>query len=497
MQNIIVKKTLSRRQAMQGSAGLLAVAVVPLRARLAVAQASAAVDPAALEWGAAPGRARWRVEGPAKVRGEKQFARDLRVADLAGWPSDCLHAKFVGATRVDRVFTGLNLGRLPADAQPEQVVVGPPELRPVAAGQRDVLLDETTEIWIASGFAFPAAKADPLVVAPGAQAAFYGQPVGFLMFRDPFALRRAAEAIRFDDQFIGWGDARPPPAPHVLWPETLYVRASEPGQAIDSFSFAQDGPRQEKDVEAYVKRAKAAAAQVRSLLARGSGLPPIESSLTTSAQDPFFMEAEAGLGWFDPGSGMLRLVLGTQSPDHDAAAVAEMLKDYPGQRPLGVEIISCFPGGGFGGRDQSPFSLYLALLAMLAAGTPVRLAYDRFDQFQAGLKRQASSLRGKLQVDNAGRILALEADLKFDAGGRGNLSPYVAAVGALAAGGAYDVPVRHRQRERPRLGGSAGRLAARFRRSRGLPHHRDLAGHGRSAGRRRPDRVPQAEPAAA
>ena len=98
-------------------------------------------------------------------------------------------------------------------------------------------------------------------------------------------------------------------------------------------------------------------------------------------------------------------------------------------------------GGGFGGRDHTPFPLYLALAAMFFPGRPVRLAHDRYQQFQGGIKRHAFKMRSQIGVDRAtGKIRAFAADHVLDGGGLANFSPSVATVGAAAAIGIYDVP---------------------------------------------------------
>ncbi|MDO9526850.1 MAG: molybdopterin-dependent oxidoreductase [Gemmobacter sp.] len=159
------------------------------------------------------------------------------------------------------------------------------------------------------------------------------------------------------------------------------------------------------------------------------------------AMDPMFMEPEAGLAWADGASGTLNLVLGTQSPDGDIRDVLSMYDD-PGApfKVTAVNLTSCYPGGGFGGRDSSPFSLLLALAAAFTNGAPVRLALNRFQQFQTGLKRHPCAIKGRLAVGPDMGIVAVQAGLEFDGGGRKNLSPYVASLAALCMGGAYAVP---------------------------------------------------------
>ena len=86
-------------------------------------------------------------------------------------------------------------------------------------------------------------------------------------------------------------------------------------------------------------------------------------------------------------------------------------------------------GGGFGGRDHTPFVLYVALAAMFFPGHPVRLAHDRFQQFQGGIKRHAFKMRSWIGVDRgSGKIQAFAADHVLDGGGLANFSVNVATV---------------------------------------------------------------------
>jgi CO/xanthine dehydrogenase Mo-binding subunit len=71
----------------------------------------------------------------------------------------------------------------------------------------------------------------------------------------------------------------------------------------------------------------------------------------------------------------------------------------------------------------------------------VRLAHDRYQQFQAGIKRHAFKMRSRIGVNRAtGKIFGFSADHVLDGGGLANFSASVATVGATAAIGIYDVP---------------------------------------------------------
>ena len=72
---------------------------------------------------------------------------------------------------------------------------------------------------------------------------------------------------------------------------------------------------------------------------------------------------------------------------------------------------------------------------------PVRLAHDRFEQFQCGIKRHAFKMQTRIGVDRAtGKIVGFAADHALDGGGLANFSANVATVGATAAIGIYDAP---------------------------------------------------------
>src|SRR5436305_5936747 len=155
-----------------------------------------------------------------------------------------------------------------------------------------------------------------------------------------------------------------------------------------------------------------------------------------------FLEPEGGLGWYDTGAKDLALVLGVQSPYETAEGLAYMLGNARVPfKPAHIKTLFAYMGGGFGGRDHTPFPLYVALAAVFLPGRPVRLAQDRYQQFQGGTKRHAFKMRTRIGVDRAsGKMVAFAADHVLDGGGMANYSASVATVGAAAALGIYDVP---------------------------------------------------------
>src|SRR5271169_3535711 len=155
-----------------------------------------------------------------------------------------------------------------------------------------------------------------------------------------------------------------------------------------------------------------------------------------------FLEPESGLAWYDPGRKNLELVIGVQSPYEAAESVAFLLGKAKGAfKPAHINMQSAYLGGGFGGRDRTPFPLYVVLAGMFLPGHPVRLANNRYEQFQSGIKRNAFSIRTRMGVDrSSGKMFAFAADHVLHSGGLANFAPSVATVAANAALGIYYVP---------------------------------------------------------
>jgi CO/xanthine dehydrogenase Mo-binding subunit len=168
----------------------------------------------------------------------------------------------------------------------------------------------------------------------------------------------------------------------------------------------------------------------------------LDRNFQTQSIDQVFLEPEAGLAWYDSATRKLELVVGVQSPQQAASSVAALVAKNAPDRAVGRIVMHCpYVGGAFGGKDHTIYQLYVALAGLFSPERPVRLANDRFDQFQFGIKRHAIAMRSRMAIDrNSGRIAAFVADQDLDGGGLANLSAAVAFVGATASVGMYDVP---------------------------------------------------------
>ncbi len=375
-------------------------------------------------WMGGPGKARYRVDGIAKVRGEKVYARDFRAADMAGWPRKERGALVLRACHVDRKFRGLDLSPL------DRVGVTP----------RRVVLAKDLEADDVAASAFqqpPAGRPDGLFTAADDFPVYYGQPLALLIFEDPRATRVARNIVRSDRSLVRYGDRESIEPAGAPYGPTTYVTLyrDESGERFSQAKNGRGNPYAENPSEAG-RLARQWREQIERNMA-DTECRLFEASYETQALDPVFLEPEAGLAWLDRKrtGATLHLVLGTQSGSDDVL-LAKGLFDTGKIKT--VVLNACFPGGGFGGRVGSPFTALLAIAAFYCDG-PVRLAYDRFEQFQAGLKQLGSNISHRIAVDGMGKFRAATSKILLQAGGNNNVSGWVAQFSGYSALGGYSV----------------------------------------------------------
>jgi CO/xanthine dehydrogenase Mo-binding subunit len=400
---------------------------------------------AAQDFAALPGKQKYnpavggkgRVDGVAKVTGAKVYASDYRAKDMPGWPATTSHAMIVRAPDATHVYTGMDLARLSGAMKPSVVIT---------AADLDRI-----------GARVPEFYAGDLFCPLGKTPAYMGQPVALLVWETFDAFDQARLALR-DGTFVRFGEETGP----VVMPNYgayRFTRVAGPSpDAPDVYSAIQEGwvsPGKfqntalpvwapfAKETGAAYARAAAHGETIRAeLAAKDKDLLVLDRTFETQSVDPMFLEPESGLAWYNKKDDRLELVLGVQSPYEAAESIGYLLgKAKTGFKPARIHGQFAFMGGGFGGRDHTPFVLYVALAAMFFPGKPVRLAHDRYQQFQAGIKRHPFKMQSRIGVEKqTGKIRAFAADHVLDGGGMANFSANVATVGATAAIGIYDVP---------------------------------------------------------
>jgi CO/xanthine dehydrogenase Mo-binding subunit len=412
---------------------------------LSISRLARAEEPGFAARESLPGRQGWnpaatgtgRIDGVAKVTGAKLYASDFRASDLPNWPPATSHAMLIRSPDATHIYAGLDLSRLSGALKPSAVVTAA----------------DLTRI----GTRVPEFYAGDLLCPVGKTPLYLGQPVALLIFEDFDTFDQARLALR-DSAVLKFGK-KTDPVPMPDYGAFRFTRVAGPTPDVpDVYSPFKNGwvsPGRFEDTgrpiwarlpiptgQAYVEAA-AYGEQIRAeLAANNPAVLVLDREFQTQSVDPMFLEPESGLAWYDAKRKNLELVIGSQSPYEIATAVAYLLGNaQPAFKPAHINTNSAYCGGGFGGRDHTPFPLYVALAAMVFPGRPVRLANNRFEQFQSGIKRHAFKIRSQMGVDRAtGKMVAFAADHASDGGGLANFSVNVATVSTNGALGIYYVP---------------------------------------------------------
>ncbi|MHB9799337.1 xanthine dehydrogenase family protein molybdopterin-binding subunit [Pseudomonas sp. MT3] len=427
-------RDISRRAFLQG--GLIAgvgVTLAPLGSRAFAALMENSVTVSPQQWMGHDGKARFRNDALSKVCGNKVFARDIRSRDMPGWPQQQGHAMLLKTIKADRIFEGIDLAWLGVDLQPDRIVT--------AAD-----LDK-------DGIAFPEAHAPDPLLPPGKVPMFIGHPVAILIWNDFERFRKAKLKMKFNDKAIRYG-AKAPLYQGDPYGSFRYVRVGGATSADpDEFSSLKDSilfpmirerkpvwnqqPNQHGDLtEQGLFYAQKIKEQIDN--------PPqdwliFDERYKTPSIEPAAMEPDNGNGWYDPASKTLHFVVATQCPFEAAYETVLMIK--PSR--FGLAQLNMHPGYtvGYGSKDHNIFVYYAALAALYGNGVPVRLANDRYEQFQSGIKRHPFDIHYQLAVDKKDLTFKVfRSEMSVDGGGRINYSPSVAAVGATAAQSIYYMP---------------------------------------------------------
>ncbi|WP_068829133.1 xanthine dehydrogenase family protein molybdopterin-binding subunit [Pseudomonas sp. BMS12] len=430
----MLNSDLSRRAFLQRSviAGI-GITLAPLGSRAFAALFEERVTANPKPWYGNAAQAKGRIDGTSKACGDKVFARDIRAKDMPGWPQQQGHALLLKTTRVDHLYAGIDLSMLDGDLQPDRVV--------------------TAEDLARDGIAWPESHGpDPLLPA-GKVPMFIGHPVALLIWSDFERYRQAKNRLKFNDKVVRYG-AKTEPYTTDPYGSFRFVRVADQDPfAPDLFSSLKDGmlfPMIRERRPTWPQGAKLGGDLTQEGLYYAERMqqqlqsPPedwlvFDERYTTQSIEPAALEADNGNGWFDAATGTLHFVVATQCPFEVAEQCAHMLA--PSR--FGVKQLNMHPGYtvGYGSKDNNIFVFYAALAAIYGDGVPVRLANDRYEQFQSGLKRHPFDMHYQLAVDRQSQQFRIfRAHMDANGGGRINYSASVAAVGATAAQSIYYLP---------------------------------------------------------
>ena len=426
--------------------------------------------PQTSEWMAPNGSVKYRWDAIRKVTGQKVFARDFRAKNLPGWPEHQAHGFFLKAIDVEHAFEDIDLSMLGPDLQPDRI------LKHEDMEKDGVRVPELADLGIGfygQNFLLPAGETAPL----------YGHPVALLIYHDFDRFEAARRRLRFEATAVKYGKQTglmPPPnygaaryvrvggekpsdppafAPMqdaVIWgnfdgdtptwptadPDGLFVPRSVllphrgGGGVRDPLKVAQ---------QTYepMRRGMAAAGVIEAEIEAARNNPAklvIQRQGFSQSIDPSAMEPDNGNAWYDASTRTLHILIAAQSPYEVARVAAFMVKD---NKRFPVENIELVSGTtvGYGSKDHSIFPFYTIAACFYGEGLPVRLANDRYDQFQLGMKRHSIEMDLTLVADReTGKFEVLKTFYNCNGGGRANFSFSVAQVAATAAQSIYYFP---------------------------------------------------------
>ncbi len=379
------KLGLSRRGFLKASAlAGVSVFVAPLGSRAFAALFEEKIL-TPVQWDATSGGAKFRIDGIAKVTGAKVFARDVRAADMPHWPKDQSHALILRTTRADCIYEGFDLSMLDGGLAPDRIVTAD-----------DLARDK---------LAFPAFYGDDMLLPAGKTPAYLGQAVAILIYHDFARFRFAKDKLQFRDGVIRYG-ATTGPIERDPWAAFRFVRVGgKTPYDDDTFSSLKDTPlfphmmkKREPVWASAAEHGKLDEQGVFHANAIGDALdhPPaewlvVDRAYRTQSVDTAALEPDNANCWYDEATQSLHMVIPTQGPHEVAESAIEMTA----KSRFAVKNLFLHPcyTVGYGSKDHYNMPFYGLLASLYGDGRPVRLANDRFEQFQTSLKRHAFDRR--------------------------------------------------------------------------------------------------------
>ncbi len=161
----------------------------------------------------------------------------------------------------------------------------------------------------------------------------------------------------------------------------------------------------------------------------------IEKEFTTNYQVHCYLEPQVATGVFAT-DGTLAVYSSTQCPFYVLDAVCAIT----GLSSNKVKIIQTVTGGGFGGKEDVPALVGAhAALASFITKSPVRICYDREEDFRSMSKRHPSYSKVTYGADENGKLKCCIVKYILDAGAYSTLSPIVLWRGTVHAAGPYSI----------------------------------------------------------
>ncbi|MEW6997149.1 xanthine dehydrogenase family protein molybdopterin-binding subunit [Colwelliaceae bacterium BS250] len=377
-------------------------------------------------------KAKYRVDAIQKVTGQKVFARDFRAKDFDDWPDNQWHGYIVCATKADHVFNDINLDFL--EKQPTKIILA------ADLQSNDIHL--------------PKFHGEHMLLPKGSTAHFIGHPVAILLFDSFDEFNAAKSRLDFNPDLVRYGVKTPvyKRNPYAAW---RVVRVAEDRtEGEDVFSPFKDGlffpayqlrqpkwPSENNINGSLGERGMFYANKIAQEMT-GSDYHVVDKHYQTQIVDPMMLEPEAANVWYDDNAHTLHGAVTCQDPTDFTEMAVHMLKaSKQGKQTQNVVLYSGFVGGAFGAKDHSIFPFYALAASLFSDGNPIRIANDRYQQFQSGLKRHPFKIHNRLSINKKTlKVESLTSVSEVDGGGRENFSASVASAGMSAMQGVFYIP---------------------------------------------------------
>lgn len=385
------------------------------------------------KWDPLTNRVQYRTDALAKVTGEKVFSFDIRAKDMPHWPQRQAHAMLLRVTEADKTYQGFDLSILEDGLMPDRIV--------------------TAEDLEKDGIKFPSFFGDEMLLPVGKTPQYLGQAVALFIYHDFARFRFAKNALKFRNDIIKWGEY------------TGYIERN-PWGTYRGVRIGADNPF-DPDIYSSLKNIPISPASFKKHLpvwpegreggkldeegmyyadqiAKKLENPPeewlvLDRMFYSQSIDTCAMEPNNSNGWYDAENETLHLVMAAQSPLEVMNSLLEMINRSQFKMKK-LFLHPCFTVG-YGSKDHAPEPIYGAMASLYGDGFPVRLANDRYEQFQSALKRHAFDMHFKMAVNKkTHKIEAFTGKFIGNGGGRCNFTPGVMAVGATGVQGVYYIP---------------------------------------------------------
>jgi len=160
----------------------------------------------------------------------------------------------------------------------------------------------------------------------------------------------------------------------------------------------------------------------------------VENEYKTTFIDQLPLEVEAGLGFYDEESKVIKLWAATQWLHDTQADIAQSL-GLPKEK---IRIIQPVIGGAFGKKEDISVHIHLALAA-IATKRPVKFTYTREESMISQSKRHPFIIRMKTGVTKKGYLTACQVEVIGDTGAYASSGLAVVHKGMYHCTGPYNV----------------------------------------------------------